>query len=195
MSEDLWLRQTWLSESNSSSPSSITITELSNALTPEPFALPRAKNQGFFTRPPPNKPSRPGDTARIGTVLPRKSVQLKWTVILYILTLLLSVALFFYLHAALVSPTFPLGPFLLTPQKTLLLVSILSQILVLLLEFLMTSVLNSLRWQLASRDNGVPVSTFLGLSRATSLWGVITLMCRRTHFIWGTHRYLHSTII
>jgi hypothetical protein len=188
MSEDLWLQKTWLSESNSTLPSSTTITELSKVQTLEPSVPPQAENLGDSTSPSAQQSSK-GDTAQIGTVLPKKYAQLKWTVILYILTLFLSGALFFYLQAALVSQTSPLGPLLLTPQKTLLLVSVLSQSFILLLEFLMSSVFNSLRWQLASRDSGVPVSTFLGLSRATSLWGVIMLMYRHTHFIWGTHRY------
>jgi hypothetical protein len=173
-----------------SSPSSLTINEVTDARAPAtPFA-PEAENPDELIRPPIEQPD--GDhTAERGTELPTKYAQLKWTAGLYLLTVWLSAALFFYVHETLVSQNSVLGPLLLDPSKTVLLVSALSQSFLLLLQFLLSCVFNSLRWHLASRKTGVPVSTFLGLSRATSLWGVITLMCRGVHILWGIHRYLH----
>jgi hypothetical protein len=172
-------------------PSSTTIIELNSGQAPTASIAPEAEDQD---QPVSSSTERPDDddTVRRGTVLPTKLEQLKWTVRIYIVTLLLSGALFFYIHAALVSQNSPLGPLLLDPSKTVLLVSALSQSFVLLLQFLLSCVFNNLRWQLAARDSGVLVSTFLGLSRATSLWGIVMLMRRRIHVIWGIHRYALS---
>jgi hypothetical protein len=128
------------------------------------------------------------DTAR-GT-LPTKIKQLKWIVFFYVATAFLLVLLYMYIYEVLVSQDPHIGRLLFSPTKTLLTVSILSQSFILLLESLVSSVLDTLRWQLASGDNGIPVSTFLGLSGATSLWGVIVLMCHCGNLRWGFHRYL-----
>jgi hypothetical protein len=193
---------TTIDRPSSASASSVTISELTGDQTPAELTppeaerrdaspiSPRREQQNRTTSSSSQEPNE-GGTARKGTILPTKFEQLKWTFILYMLTLLLLGLLFFYIHAALVSQDTPLGPLLLDPSKTVLLISALSQSFVILLESLLDSVFNYLRWQLAASDTGVLASTFLGLSKGTSLWGVAMLMRRGIHITWGIHRYVY----
>jgi len=134
-----------------------------------------------------------------GTLLPSGFRQLRWTLAMCFGMIPLSILLFLYVYAALVIDNPPLGPLLFSPSQTLLVVTILSQGLALLLRMLFNCTFESLRWHLASRENGVAVTTFLGLSAATSSLGVLRLFFEagiRTHTLWYIQRYkTHSPII
>lgn len=115
-------------------------------------------------------------TSASGTVLPTAFRQLRWDLVLSLGMIPLSILLFLYLYATLVSNTPPLGPLLFSPSRTLLVVTILSQGLGIIFRVLFSSVFDALRWHFASREKGVSITVFLGLSPATSSLGVIKLL-------------------
>src|SRR5271154_4330004 len=105
-----------------------------------------------------------------GTKLSSVFWQFKSLTILCFGAIPLSVLLLYYIFTVFVSRDPNLGPLLFQPSRTLLVVTIMSQLLGLLINELFISVFEALRWQLASRKGGVHVTTFLGLSKATSLF-------------------------
>ena len=130
-----------------------------------------------------NSPPRQDNTSdtersklQSGTKLSSVFRQLKSLTILCFGAIPLSVLLLYYIYTVFVSRNPNLGPLLFQPSRTLLVVTIISQALGLLLNELFVSLFESLRWQLASRKGGVNVTTFLGLSKATSLFGVLRLL-------------------
>ena len=97
----------------------------------------------------------------------------------------------YYVYESLVRSNPALGPLFFTPSTTVFVVNIMSQIVAIILKALFGSAFEALRWQLASRANGVLVTTFLTLSRATSSLGVFTLLLtarRGGHTPWGFQR-------
>src|SRR5436305_6337050 len=120
--------------------------------------------------------SFPQNTARSGTILPNPFSQLRWDLALCFGMIPLSVLLFLYVYAALVSDNPSLGPLLFSPSRTLLVVTILSQGLSILFKILFSCVFDALRWHFASREKGVSTTTFLGLSPATSSLGAMKLL-------------------
>ena len=86
------------------------------------------------------------------------------------------------------------------PERTILMLNVLSQVTIFLLGELMSSIFEITRWAFVSRDTGIPAYTFLILSRATSIIGVVMLLFARTvskskfqidgHRFWGTQRYV-----
>jgi hypothetical protein len=138
-------------------------------------------------------PMHPHDTSGSGTVLPTAFRQLRWDLVLSFGMIPLSVFIFWYVYAALVSDNPPLGPLLFSPSRILLVVTILSQGLAILFRVLFSCVFDALRWHFASRKMGVSTTTFLGLSPATSSLGVIKLLYSiglRSHASWCLQRYL-----
>jgi hypothetical protein len=132
-------------------------------------------------------------TRKFGTLLHTAVRQSRVTLVMCLGAIPLSILLFLYVYAALVSDNPHLGPFLFSPSRTLLIITILSQGLALLIRMLFNSVLESLRWYLVSRSGGVDATTFLGLSGATSSWGVLNLLYAvgiRGHTVWCSQRYL-----
>jgi len=127
-----------------------------------------------------------------GTKLSSVFWQFKSLTILCFGAIPLSVLLLYYIFTVFVSRDPNLGPLLFQPSRTLLVVTIMSQLLGLLINELFISVFEALRWQLASRKGGVHVTTFLGLSKATSLFGVLRILYTggiADHVWWCMQRY------
>lgn len=125
-----------------------------------------------------------------GTVLPSKPRQLWWTILLFALTIPLSVVLFAYIYLVLVAQHPKFGRLVFSPARTIFLVTLISQLTAQLIRYLFSNVFDTLRWQLASRDTGVGTTTFLGLSQGTSIQGVFLLMgVKGKHVIWCAQRY------
>jgi hypothetical protein len=128
-----------------------------------------------------------------GTVLPSTFRQLRWELLLCLGMIPLSVILFLYVYAALVSNNPPLGPLLFSPSRTLLVITILSQGLANLFLMLFSNVFEAFRWHLASRKKGVLATTFLGLSPATSSFSTLKLLYANHichHTWWCIQRYI-----
>jgi hypothetical protein len=126
-----------------------------------------------------------------GSVLQSKSKQLRLLWISAIGTFLLSAFATLYAWSVLVSVDPALGPLRsLSPGKTVWVVNILSQAVAFSISELLTGVFEALRWTLASRESGVLITTFLALSRATPLLGVVSLWSvKGTHRYWCTQKY------
>jgi len=95
----------------------------------------------------------------------------------------------------------PISPNLLfkNPVNSVLLLNVLSQVSMFCVAELAFCLLDVLRWALASRSSGTSAYTFLALSRATNLFGVLYLIFRKGpdtgrfhldgHRLWGLQRY------
>ena len=129
-------------------------------------------------------------TANEGTVIPSKFKQWKYDILLASGSILLSTFAFYYVYETLVVSQPALGHLLFSPSTTVFVINILSQILAIVINLLFASAFEALRWQLASRETGVHLTTFLGMSGATSPVGVLTLlMVKGTHQFWCLQRY------
>ena len=127
-----------------------------------------------------------------GIKLPTTLRQLRWGLALCLGMIPVSILLFLYVYAALVSDNPPLGPLLFSPSRTLLVITILSQGLAILYRILFGTVLDALRWHFAAREKGVSTTTFLGLSPATSSLGAVKLLYYgglQSHAWWCLQRY------
>lgn len=94
-----------------------------------------------------------------------------------------------YVYQVLIADHPHVGRLFLSPANTNLLITVLSQVFGQLIQALFKNVFDVLRWQLASRERGVPLPTFLQLSGATKLLGVLTLIAvKGNHHIWGLQR-------
>ena len=90
------------------------------------------------------------------------------------------------------------------PERSILALNVLSQVTIFFLSELTTSVLEATRWAFACSASGASAFTFLSLSRATSLVGVLCLLMgsgptpykfeRDGHRVWGGQRYFHAEI-
>jgi len=76
-----------------------------------------------------------------------------------------------YVYQVLIADHPHVGRLFLSPSNTNLLITILSQVFGLLIQVLFKNIFDILRWQLASRERGVPIPTFLQLSGATKWLG------------------------
>jgi hypothetical protein len=140
----------------------------------------------------PSPPKGPRNSHEIGTTIRSKFFQLRWIIVSSFVALPLSILLFFYVYEALVSITPALGPLLFSPSRTLLVITLLSQALGAFILVLFHSVFERLRWQLVSKESGIGLTTFLGLSGGTSFFGVITLFYKGrgiTSTFWCAQRY------
>jgi hypothetical protein len=151
------------------------------------------------TAQPHGPPQLARNSGRHGTLLPSAFQQLRWDLLLCFGMIPLSILLFLYVYAALVSDNPPLGPLLFSPSRTLLVITILSQGLAILFRMLFNSVFEALRWHFVSRKKGVSATTFLGLSPATSSLGVLKLLYLTkicNHTWWCIQRYsnVHSML-
>lgn len=78
----------------------------------------------------------------------------------------------------------------LQPGATVLVVNVLSHIVAFLCWNIFSDVTEALRWSMACRPQGLLLTTFLALSRATPLPGVgHLLMTKGAHQIWAFQRY------
>lgn len=73
----------------------------------------------------------------------------------------------------------------LSTGQTITIVNVLSHLNIFLVALLLESAFESLRWSLASRNEGVSIATFLALSKATGFVGVADLLR-----VPGWHRFL-----
>jgi hypothetical protein len=129
-------------------------------------------------------------TANDGTVIPSKFKKWKYDILLASGSILLSTFAFYYVYQSLVVSQPALGHLLFSPSTTVFVINIISQILAIVINLLFASAFEALRWQLASREIGVHLATFLGMSGATSPAGVLTLlMVKGTHQFWCLQKY------
>lgn len=78
----------------------------------------------------------------------------------------------------------------LSPGRTVTVVNILSQVNIFLAWTLVDSVFESLRWTMASRTQGILITSFIGMSRATDFVGVADLLrVPGWHRIWCIQRF------
>ncbi len=79
------------------------------------------------------------------------------------------------------------------PDRTILVLNILSQIMLHCLAELMTLMMDTTRWAVASRKSGSLALTFLVLSHATGVLGACLLSFgnhrNKGVWMWGRHRY------
>jgi hypothetical protein len=98
------------------------------------------------------------------------------TLALFAFTVLFAVAVLWYIFEILTSTNPAIGNLPVpSPSVTLLIITILSQLLVLFSHLLMVRILDVLRWRLVSRNGGVDALTFFVLGSATSLTGAFNL--------------------
>jgi hypothetical protein len=129
-------------------------------------------------------------TAQEGTVIPSKFEQWKYNITLASGSILLSSFAFYYVYQTLIVSQPVLGDLLFSPSTTVFVINILSQILAIVITLLFASAFEALRWQLASRETGVRLATFLGMSGATSPVGVLMLLkIKGTHQFWCAQKY------
>jgi len=131
------------------------------------------------------------DPSTPSAFLQRKSTRYApaWTVAL--LALGTTAITVWYSHRVMVDKTeLPRG-LQLTPGLTVLAVNVLSHIVAFLALSLFSDMLEHLRWSLACRPNGVPLGSFLAMSRATPITGVLYLFrVKGWHQIWALGRIL-----
>jgi hypothetical protein len=84
-----------------------------------------------------------------------------------------------------------------TPERSILILNLASQLTVFALAEMMASVLDATRWTLACSTSGIPALTFVALSRATSFFGALYLSMggsgvpgRNSLRMWGAQRYI-----
>jgi hypothetical protein len=78
----------------------------------------------------------------------------------------------------------------LSPGATVLVVNIMSHVVAYLCWFLFSNTIEALRWALACRKEGVLLTSFLAMSRATPFMGVLYLcITKGKHQVWAFQRY------
>lgn len=139
----------------------------------------------------PRQSGTPKNEQQFGTILRSKARQLRWDLVFCLGMVPVSILLFLYVYAALISDNPHLGPLLFSPSRTLLIVTILSQGLAIIFRILFNNVFDKLRWHFASREKGVAATTFLGLSPAASSLAVVRLLYETGicgHTLWSIQR-------
>ena len=118
-----------------------------------------------------------------------KAKKLTYTWLLALVVVVLSVFCTVYAYKILVSTDEIPAALVLTPTNTLLVVNVISQALVFLSGNLLIDVMEALRWALACREQGIEITSFLALSRATAFTGVSFLMLAKgRHHFWCVQR-------
>jgi hypothetical protein len=109
------------------------------------------------------------------------------------IALLFSIFSIWYVNTVLISGNPVPKALTLSPGTTSLTVQIIAHLIAFLLWQLFRDATQSLRWTLASRDVGVPIPTFLALSQATPISGVVSLFSLwGPHWIWGIQMSFYS---
>lgn len=116
--------------------------------------------------------------------LERKSSRFAPTWVVAFLTLGITAVTVYYSARVMVNTAALPNVLQLTPAATVLAVNVLSHIVSFLCFSLFNDVFESMRWALACRDIGIPLTSFLAMSRATPILGVFYL-CK----VWGTHQF------
>jgi hypothetical protein len=124
-----------------------------------------------------------------GTAISSKHTQYGWNLFCIIAAFALSNFALYYAYEALLSRRPALGKLFFPPSITVFVINVLSQGVAFLMNHLFASVFENLRWTFASQRTGARMATFLGLSGATSLLGVIRLLgVKGPHRIWCLQR-------
>lgn len=114
-----------------------------------------------------------------GIPLKDSYLDLNWC--LFILTLSSCIVTTYYAYnATLENPDIKFIP--MDPDRMIGILNALSAVSAFLLGELVQAVFERIRWILASRPKGVALTDFLGMSRATSITGVVALLC------WGKRK-------
>jgi len=82
----------------------------------------------------------------------------------------------------------------LSQDHTVTLVNVLTHFVTYLVWQLVDSAFEALRWSIASRTKGILITSFLAMSRANGLLGILDLFrVPGWHIIWCVQRYIHSS--
>jgi hypothetical protein len=131
-----------------------------------------------------------------GTLLPSQLVQMRAIIQFDIAVVFSFIFVAYYVQQTLTVQNPTLGALLFSPSTTVAVINAMSTILVTLIAGLYAMVFDAVRWQLAARERGVRLITFLSLSAATSLWAVVYLICLTGfHQVWCIQRYIPPTIM
>lgn len=101
-----------------------------------------------------------------------------------------SIFTLYYCYTVLVNTNAVPNVFVTAPGTTVLIVNVLSHLVAFLVWGLFSDTFEALRWALASRQKGILLTSFLALSRATPLSGVLYLCTTvGAHQFWALWRY------
>jgi len=117
--------------------------------------------------------------------------------IAFITAICLTATIFFAYNCSLEQPRLP-ALVAKSPERTILILNVLSQVTLFFLADLTSLVLDATRWALACSTTGTSALTFFILSQATSFLGVLYMSFgsasgrfgRHNHRLWGVQRYL-----
>ena len=117
--------------------------------------------------------------------------------IAFITAICLTATIFFAYNCSLEQPRVP-ALVAKSPERTILILNVLSQVTLFFLADLTSLVLDATRWALACSTTGTSALTFLILSQATTFLGVLYMSFgstsgkfgRHNHRLWGVQRYL-----
>lgn len=112
---------------------------------------------------------------RHGKSIPSRFKQISSDTFPIIVTNLVAAVISVYAYETLVKSYSPQALLYLGPGFTVFIINVLSQVLGSLIKQSLSSKLDVVRWHFASNNSGFPVTTFLGLSAATSYFGVLDL--------------------
>jgi hypothetical protein len=120
---------------------------------------------------------------------PSKIRKLKCRIIFWALMAPFTAFLSQYFYQVLLVEHPHVGILFFSPTNTNLVITIFAQVLAQLIQALFIDIFDVLRWQLASRERGVSILSYLQLSGATRWLGVLCLaVIGGSHHIWGIHR-------
>jgi hypothetical protein len=123
------------------------------------------------------------------SLLQHKRQRFLSTWIIAILSIIMSSLSIWYSWRVMVDETALPTRLVLSPGATVLVANILSHVVAYLCWSLASDTMEALRWALASRPEGVLLTSFLALSRATPLIGVVYLCSvRGQHWLWAAQR-------
>ena len=147
----------------------------------------------MVTPPPPFTPQAVGPAAGglQSTYLMRKTARFGPTWAIACLTLIASAVTTYYSTRVMVDQRELPSALALSPGRTVLVVNVLSKLTAFLSLSLFTDIIEALRWTLACRAEGLLLTSFLTMSRATPIMGVLYL-CKipGLHQIWAIQRYV-----
>jgi hypothetical protein len=124
------------------------------------------------------------------SVLEPKIIRFRTTWAIAILSVIVTVFTIWYSYRVMVDQNSLPSVLQRQPGSTVLVVNVLSHAVAFLCWALFTDTMEALRWALACRPEGVLLTSFLAMSRATPMAGV-TFLClsNGSHRIWALQRY------
>jgi len=135
-------------------------------------------------------PPSPSDPASLqASYLQHKAARFAPTWVVAILALGCSAATVFYSSRVMVNEAALPRVLQHSPGTTVAVINVLSHIVAFLCMTLFTDTMEALRWALACRPRGIPLTSFLAMSRATPITGVLYLCrVRGSHQMWAMQR-------